>query len=258
LSKIKGQQPLNPKEVETALNETLNEYGIKFFPGRGVNWRNTKYVTNPAAQKEMEGAIQTIRTWGDYSPLGVDNLKQALDNLWKRSQPEASGFVKALRNRVKDVLSNNIPEYKEMVGQYKTSTEEINEITKDLSLGDLNTKKQALQKLLGAMKRDDQFSLDLISRVDRPKGIDFRAALAGAQMQPYVPQSLVGKMGGVYELLKGIGNISFGDVLAISASSPKLVGEFLNVFGKVARPGMKLMKYAPPATQALIQKEETD
>ncbi len=260
LSKIKGNQTvINPGEISNAVKTTLKDFSLNTATPTIPNtigkpiWANTRFSTNRIAQKEMETAVDTINKWTDYSPRGVDELKQALDNLYKRSQPEASTFIVKLRNRVKDVLVDKVPEYKQMTSQYKTATEEISEISRDLSLGDLSTKKSALSKLLNTMKKDDNFTISLLSKLDEKSGGKLIPSLAGMQMQSYIPTSLVGRMGGMYEIFQGLSGLSAGEVAGILASSPRLTGEFMNIVGKVLPYVQKGSRYAPQVIKTLTE-----
>lgn len=260
LSNIKSSQTtISSGEISNAAKTTLKDFNLNTATPTIPNtigkpiWANTRFSTNRIAQKEMETVVDTINKWTDYSPRGVDELKQALDNLYKRSQPEASTFIVKLRNRVKDILVDKIPEYKQMTSQYKTATEEISEISKDLSLGDLSTKKSALSKLLNTMKKDDDFTISLLSKLDERSGGKLIPSLAGMQMQSYIPTSLVGRMGGMYEIFQGISGLSVGEVAGILASSPRLTGEFMSIVGKVLPYIQKGSRYAPQVIKTLTE-----
>jgi hypothetical protein len=255
VSKLQGAgYSFQKQDLLNVLGKSVKQYDIKFYPSGLPNWSNTPYLTNPIAQNEIETAMKTIRQWGDYSPMGIQNLKRAIDNLWKRSQPEASAFISNLRNGVKDLLTGRMPEYADAMSKYKVQTSEIQEIIKDLGLGDLNTKRQTLTRVLNLVKKDDDFGLAILNRLD-PSLV---SSIAGMQMSAKIPMSLVGKMGGLYQIIRGVTNISFPEWMAIAASSPRLAGEFLNVFGKLARPMVGLSRYAPQATQVLAKPEKND
>lgn len=218
-----------------------------------LDWTNTEWQTNPIAQKEIQTAIDTVRGWSDYSALGIDKLKRAMGNLLRQSQPEASGFVAKLKGDLRDMLLNKVPEYGQLVKPYEESTQLINEIRKDFSMGNRNSMEQGLQKLIRAMRNDDQLRTELLSVISANANQPLEPMLAGMLAQSWIPTSLAGRMGGMYEIIRGTANFDPHMALALASSSPRISAEFLHVLGKVGPKAQGAVRYLPQTGLAMAQ-----
>jgi hypothetical protein len=253
LANLKGVAGLSENEVSNILNKSIQKYGFKYTPQGKLDWTNTEWSTNPVAQKEIQTAIDTVKGWTDYSALGVDKLKRALGNLLKFSQPEASGFVANLKGNIRDLLLNKVPEYGNLVKPYEESTQLINEIRKDFSIGTRQSQELGLRKLIRGMREDNQLREDLLSVISTNANKPLEPMLAGMLAQSWIPTSLAGRMGGMYEIIRGTAAFDPHMAIALASSSPRISAEFLHVLGKIGPKVQTGLRYLPPSLQAVMQ-----
>ncbi len=188
-------------------------------------------------QKVVERAIEDVMTWQDNTPRGLDTLTKRLskyEDQAGRGTP-AEAFVTQLRNDLSKGLKKTVPEYEEMTKGYREATNLIKDIESNLMLRKEGmsgriTADQTLRRLSSAFREKFEMRKDLLSALGNESGVDVPAELAGYLAQQWLPAGSMAKVsaGGIAYL--GYLNPQVWPLLA--ASSPRVVGEFLNAFGK--------------------------
>lgn len=194
--------------------------------------------------KDIEGLYEKLNTWGaqpgDRTALGLDILKRQLDDFYSDSS-QARGFVAQMRNVVKDTIVKFVPEYGEMTKGYADASRLIKDIESNLMLRKEGmsgriTADQTLRRLTSAMRENFDLRRDLLNTLGTESGKNIAGEVAGFAMSPAIPRGLIGKLGAgsaIYAL-----SPKFWPLLA--ASSPRIAGEFLKLFGSLQKTAGKI------------------
>ena len=192
-------------------------------------------------QKVVERAIQDVTTWQDNTPRGLDTLTKRLSKYESqagRGTP-AESFVTQLRNEVSNGLKRTVPEYEEMTKGYREASTLIKDIESNLMLRKEGmtgriTADQTLRRLSSAFREGFEMRKDLIRTLGTESGMDIPGEVAGYLANQWIPAGILGKgltMGSAWAL--HFLNPQWWPILA--ASSPRVVGEFLNAYGKAVK-----------------------
>ena len=222
--------------------------------GKGFDYTNSKLEADIPAQKEFETIHDMIRKreFGEATikPKDVDVLKQNLADFYS-DNGKIRAMVADLERKTIDILEDQVPGYANMTANFARDTKIINEITKDFSMGSKASNEQGLQKLIRAMKDDNQFRENFLRLISQHSKDPLEPQLAGILAQSWIPTSLAGRMGGMYEIIRGTAGLDPHMAIALATSSPRISGEFLNILGKTMPTVIKGARYAPQAIQAL-------
>jgi hypothetical protein len=190
-------------------------------------------------QPVVTRAIEDINGWTDKTPAGLDKLAKRIGTYArqvKKGTP-ADAFLTQLNQTIRDGLKKAVPGYAEMTKGYSEASKLIEDIEKTLSIkmsGGTGkyTADQTLRRLTSAMK--DNFSLrrEMVDILGAEGGKDLSSKISGYAMSSFVPVGLSGAapvLVGEWALAKFI-SPKFWPILA--ASSPRVAGEFLRMYGK--------------------------
>jgi hypothetical protein len=255
IGQIKGDVNLKPLYKE--LDNQMKKFNITYRPksmGGGFDYTNSVLEADPVAQKEFESLHNMIkmREAGQVTikPKDVDILKRNLQDYYSPNDKIRS-LTTNLEKTTRNILEQQVPGYQQMTSNYAKDTALIKEIQKDFSLGTKSSNEQGLSKLIRAMRDDSQFRENFLSIVSSHAGEPLEPKLAGVLAQSWIPTSLAGRMGGMYELIRGTAAFDPRIAMALATSSPRISAEFLNVLGKVGPKIQGGLRYAPQALQAL-------
>lgn len=256
--------PIAGTPFRNKVTELLYDYGVRSTPKGGLDFSRSTF--NKTAQKDVSEIVDMMRNWGskpnDNTPIMLDTLKRRLDDFYTDSN-NANAFVAKLRGTVKDMIVKQVPAYDKMTRGYKEATDLIKTIEGDLLMGKGRTEDQTLRRLTSAMRENFEMRRDLVKILGDKTGSDLTGQLGGYAMSQSIPRGLVGKLyaGGV-----GTGAAFSGFNPAIvpllAGSSPRAVGEFLNVYGKGVRElsslnnAMGLTQIAPRMVSKGIMEDE--
>lgn len=231
LSKDKTNIDITP--IQDKLKKLLSQYNIK-ITNDGLDF--SRSAIDRQARNSVKEIVDDVSGWGtqadDLTPLGLDTLKRRLDDFYTDSS-NAGAFVTAIRNSVKDTITQSVPKYAIMTGEYASATKQIRELEKSLMLGKDKTADQILRRLTSSMRENFDMRREMVDILGSKGGKDLAGEVAGYAMNQPLPKGLVGPlaMGGA-----GVAsyiNPSFLPLLA--TASPRTVGEFLKVFGSASR-----------------------
>ena len=240
LEKIPNTKPLDITPIRSHFIDMLNRFKIKYDQNTGGLDFTRSRIIKGSEQADLNEIFNVVKDWGskpdDLLPKNVDTLKQILGEYYSDSN-NIRAIVSSTYNKARRVLVDNVPGYEKMVGDYETSIKTTNEIKKALSLSDRAMADTALRKLMSTMRENFEFRRDLLKQLEDTSGKDLSGQIAGLTMQSYIPKGLIGK-GVDIGLLSGLlfahtFSPTIGAVLL--SSSPRVAGEFLLYFGKMAR-----------------------
>src|SRR5205085_9448930 len=160
--------------------------------------------------------------------------------------------------------------YNDMTKGYQQASALIDDIKSATGLGGKAKIDTVFSKLTTAMKGDKELRLEILNTMSKlGEQPDLLDKIAGVNMSPLVPRGLVGKgidVGTAWAVLQGAFSAKFLPMLL--ATSPRVVGEFVNGLGIGARKtqviqdalravhASRLLPLAPAATAQLNQSQE--
>jgi hypothetical protein len=213
------------------------------------------FSSSPLAENQnvLEKAIKDTREWKDMTASGLDKLKRRLGTYAdqvKQGSPQES-FLTQLRDSVSAGLKERIPQYEKMTKGYSEATNLI----KDLEAGLMLRKQgmdgrivadQTLRRLTSAMQDNHVLRRDLVKALEN-KTPDLQGEIAGFTMNSLKPSGLAGSnLGQAGGLALMMVKPELWPVIA--ASSPRIAGEFLQFFGKIAS---RLSGVSQPISRAI-------
>ncbi len=271
---LENIRDMRGKEYEAALDEITKNKGSfdikpiinktyelvkKFVPhdakGKPMWDRLAIGKEGSAAVKDIQQIVEMVKGWGsrpgDRTAKSLDALKRQLDGFYSDSS-KARSFVANLKNEVRSLITKNVPKYGEMTSEYAEATNLIKDIESGLMMRKqgINGRivaDQTLRRLVSAMKDNFPLRKELVNSLSQVGGEDVFGAVAGYALSPLLPRGLAGT--GPAIILEGVLthlNPAFAGLLALS--SPRVMGEFLRLFGKGLSESGRI---APAATKAI-------
>jgi hypothetical protein len=238
--------------VITELNKQLNNFGLTDELGvvkekNGIlDFSRSSVAKTASARTDIQGVYETIKDWGtkagDRTGIGLDLLKKQLDDFYSPSS-QARSFVQAVKNKVSGILNKEVSGYKEMVSKYGETSNLLDEIKSATGVGTKAKSDTIFTKITTAMKRDNQFRLDVLKEMEMVDKT-LMNKIAGANLSSWMPQGLVGRFadfGAVVSALYGVVNPRYIPMMLMT--SPRIVGEFLRTSGMATNKISTIINY---------------
>lgn len=245
--KLKNDTQIDHTPIVAKFNKMLEEFGVMVGPDGSADFSRApglgRYKT------DLQNLSETLANWGtkegDNTVLGIDKLKQVIDDfrIGSADSKKFDSFVTALRNESKNIIRNNLKQtknlktlgtYEKMLGDYEKSTKEIREIQRNLSLGDKASVDTAFRKLNSVFRTNNEMRKKAVEELNQLTGGTLLPKIAGQQLSEKLPRGLMRQLGGIgvgAGVITGVGIIPMLKVAMFS--SPRVVGEMLNVLGIV-------------------------
>lgn len=246
---------LNIQPISDKVYDLAARYNVKIDPVT-LKVDTSRVAMGKTGRKDIEDIFDTLVSWGkdpkDMTPTGLDTLKRQLDDFYSDSS-QARQFVSSLRDTVRKTIVDQVPAYGEMTKGYSEATKIIKDIEADLMLRKQGmsgrvTADKTLRRLMSSMRDNFELRKDLVDILGKKGDADLSGMIAGYSQSAVLPRGLAG----VAPTLTGGAAIAhfvdpwFASVLV--ASSPRVQGEFLRMWGK----GMKGVKAIGPQGQKAI------
>jgi len=208
------------------------------------------WTVGAESQKKLQEIADVVNEWwGDtqmHTAGGLDALKRRIDDMMpnKLDAGQSGRLVTEMRNAVKDIIVEQVPEYANVMKEYETAIRLEDEIKKGLSLGKQASVDTAMRKLL-SLTRDDVTTnfgnrVNLAKALEDQGGADIMTRAAGQQMQTIAPRGL--------QRLTGSANL-YGaysgnplSMVTLPMQSPRLVGEVAHAAGRTHGMGDRLAR----------------
>lgn len=196
---------------------------------------NIKY--SPQA-KELKKLYDQVMEWGvkpgDNTAIEVDRLKRILDNSYSDTS-DIRAFITGARNVVKNTIVKEVPEYAKMTKSYEEASKLIEDMgitlmTRKHALNSNVTADMTLRRLITAMKNNQELRQDMLDILGKKAGEDFTGEMAGYLAQDFIPHGRFERQSSAAIAALSFFKPAFWPILL--SSSPRLVGEFLRLYGK--------------------------
>ena len=251
----KTQEVIDIRPIKKELLKQMKQFNIKFSDDGTIDY--ARVAMGKKGRADIEDVVQIVSEWGskegDNTPLGLDVLKRQLDDFYSDSS-QARGFVLSLKKSVSNTISKSVPEYGKMTSKYSEATKIIKDIESNLMMRKQGisgriTPDQTLRRLTSSMRENFELRKELIEVLGKKAGEDVVGEVAGYTASQALPRGLIGKLSaGSIGVLSTIDPKFLG---LLAASSPRAVGEFLNVFGMGLR---QSQKFGPAVVKSISYK----
>lgn len=250
LSKLKTKTAkIDHTPIIQKFNKQLEDFGV-FVNSDGT----PNFSRSPGLgryEKDLINLSKTLAEWGtregDNTIAGIDKLKQVIDDfrIGSADSKKFDSFVSTLRSEAKNIIRKDLMKskdlktlstYEKMLNDYEKSTREIKEIQKALSLGDKASVDTAFRKLSTVLRTNNEIRKLAVDQLNEITGGKLLPKIAGQQLSELLPRGLsrIVTTGGTgIGLATGVGIISMLKVALLT--SPRLVGEILNILGIVGK-----------------------
>lgn len=226
---------LDFSDINNSLNESTNR--TKFFD---------KTIDSTSVEA-LQKARDIIEDWQIsspekyHTPEGMDKLKQKIYNeVLSKVDPikekSAYAVIGNIHKSIKETINKQSPTYAEVMKDYHNAENQIQEITRSLSLGNKASADTGMRKLQSVMRNNVNTNygnrLGLIKALEGFGTKDVMPALAGQALNSLTPRGLqaLGTTG-----LAALGVLSNPAALAlIPATMPRVVGEASLLAGRGA------------------------
>ena len=221
--------PLDFSKVDEAFNKAKSSLQ-----------QDGKWKIGTAEQNVVKEIGDVIDEWRKDNPtaLDLDGLKQRIDAIYPESprHTQAQRAVTSVRNAVKDLIVNQVPEYADAMKAYETQLGVIREINQALGSSDKTAKSTAINKAMATLKNNPsgQYKQDLAAQLKELGGVDIMPALAGQDLSNVIPTSGVGRAvaGGGLTAVSMLHNPAYAAVLPFA--SPRVMGEAFYGMGRAS------------------------
>lgn len=206
--------------------------------GDNLAFKNTKLA--PEEQSALNELWKTINNWTDYTPQGLDALRQRVANT--NVTGYAGTIVGQTRKALEDYLTEKVPGYSDMLSQYVDQSSLLKSLKAELSASS-NSPTTKLNKLLSIFNQKSPLRQNLIKQLG-PRGDELLNDIAGAILSDWLPHGGLGNtLRGMLQagtLTAGLFNpAAFGAAAAEGlASSPRVIGQGAIMAGKAAQTGI--------------------
>lgn len=235
-----NQQPIDMVPFKQRLSDLMDSYNVKINNGQVDT---SRVPMGKKGRADIEDVVEMVSSWGsqagDDTALGLDTLKRQLDDFYSESS-QARQFVADIKAKVRDTITDHVPEYGEMTKGYSEATQLIKEMEQGLSLRNTGmigrvTGDQTLRRLISSMKDNFQLRKELLDTLGKKANEDLSGQVAGLTMNSVMPSGLAG-VGLTSAGMVGAqvaGGINPAYLGSFAASSPRVQAEFLRLLGKV-------------------------
>ena len=235
------------EEIRSKASKDLvdpQKLGVKITGGKKLNNLDFSKSTITKNTAVVEKAFNDVMDWRDTTPAGLDMLKkrisQHIDEIPATEAGGARAYLVGLRENVSGLLKKQVPGYQDMVGKYEQASNLIDDIQSSLSLKDTVKKETAIRKIQGALRENNDMRREFIQTLGKEAGVDITGKLAAGQLAPYTARGLAGTIQSQLSTAAGVGAVLKPQfipqiIIALAATSPRLVGELSSILGKTAR-----------------------
>lgn len=280
LATIARDKEISPQSVMPVGNNLKNliskdKFDIKMSQDANTGVFEFDLSKSPVIEQQplVKRALEDVANWKDNTILGVDELKKRLGVYARQATPRspASTIIHSLESSINNVLVKNVPNYGKMTRQYAEATRLIKDIESGLLLKKEGmsgrvTADNTLRRLSSALRENFEMRKDLLEALGNESGSDVFGQVSGYALNQSLPHGLMGRLataGTMTATLGALSSLNLNMLPVVFAASPRVVGEFLNVYGKAMRTskpvtdvaGQMAKKFANPASYLTLKNQ---
>lgn len=212
-------------------------------------------IVKSGEQTAVKEALNTINTWGDFTPDGLNRLAQRVGALRKFESDgvtRSSAIVGKLYNGVTTAIKDTYPELGNVRSNYAANRKVLDTISQVLnaSKDKVGAQQSAVSKLDNIFKENRDLYVNAIRELSNRSGQDILSLLAGGEFQRLLP-GYIRTLGGGGAVGVGATVVSPWALLLAPLFSPRGAGVIARNAQSVANTTAKLTRAA--ATQAIPQ-----
>jgi len=191
------------------------------------------WTVGKETQAKLNEIAEVVNEWWSDSAMhtagGLDSLKRRIDDMMpnKLDAGQSGRLVSEMRNAVKEIIVEQVPEYANVMKEYEVAIRLEEEIKKGLSLGNKTSVDTAMRKLLSITRDNVNTNFgnraNLVRALEEQGGADIMTRAAGHQMQTPWPRGLQRLAGSANLYGAATGNPL--SMMTLPMQSPRLVGE---------------------------------
>ncbi len=245
LEQIPQNVTLNLNKFNNTVQNTLKKFNISTTNGV-LDF--TKTPLPKTQQNEIVEILDRIQKWDDFTPKGVNTLKQITDSYFRGSADSKpfDKIITTMSGSLKDYLSKEVPQIAEMNAKYSKESEFINQLVKELSLGKNHSPSTALNKLTSIFRNNNAFKQKLVERLGKETGQQVLDEIVGSMFTDWFPRGLssriISNLGGSMVGTAGAGYLAGGLLGAVPGAavgglmaSPRFAGSVSTGLGKLSQ-----------------------
>ncbi len=235
------------KLVTESFENALSTFGGKIKNGNIVF---TDTTLSKADQNVLKQALATINKWKNTSVVGMDKLRQALNNVADDYKQIGGSRANVVIGRVETDIKNNlektVPGYKQILKTYGQKTYTAKQLAKELSQGGQAKETTQINQIMRLFKKDPEVLKKLSEVMGKSEAEAFLDEIAGAILSEWAPRGWLGNIGrGVLSggltagaIFGGSGALGLAAGAGATASSPRIVGKAARLFGNAKKTGI--------------------
>lgn len=213
--------------------EMLADQGVVFRKGGVMDFTTSKIKANPGEVTKIKDAYQAIRGWHDFTPKGVNSLKQLVGD-FTRFPAEAGGVSKSptlgmFYHSLDETIKNGLPAgkqaaYEQLNTKFSNNIDLFNDMVDAFNSGD------PFSKLANALGNNKDTLRQVLKFYEKQGGKDVTALVAGRELA--AEKTSGGLLG------TGLGFRNFLDFLWSPESQAKTtlgIGRFGQTAGRVGQ-----------------------
>lgn len=236
LKNLPASQTVDISSIQQTLSDQLQKFNIETTKD-GLDFSRST-IRDKGAQADVQSIYDDVTGWGtkpgDTTPAGVDILKRRIDDTYSPSKTNRA-LVQAVKDSARQTLNDQVPGYQDMTQKYAQASSFLDQLN-DLSLDSANPG-TATRKLTTALRQNNDYRAALVDQLSQYSGKDLTGQLAGLNLSHAAPQGIMKAISGgsAMAMVAGIAShiINPGTVVSMALSSPRVMGELLNVVGKL-------------------------
>lgn len=240
LTNIDNTIPFNEIQSNFIKRLTNKHFNVKLDPSKPVGLNFADSIFSDARDMRTIRAIKLdIDRWAANSAnqtgRGLDILKRRIDAKFIPSSTTRAISV-PLRNKVKDTIVQHVKGYDALTAESEKFIGLLNDFQDVMSARSTSKANATLGKLTKLMRADNEFAQTIVKEMDALTGGQLIATASGLAGRKLTASATVGRRvqeAGVIMGLMGHADAKLG--ITGLMSSPRVLAEFLNVTGQVAR-----------------------
>jgi len=196
---------------------------------------------------ELQEVYGRVKAWNDFTPLGMDDLREVLDSYRKggvnlgKAEKQYNLVIDDMRRLLREGVAKADPRIARMNREYSVTADLVEAIRKDLSVGK-DRPATAMRKLMNVFNAKSDVYRPVLDKLGEATGKDLRADIAGVLMSKLTPEGL-----GSYltAYLGGSGLLALANPMEIPKlaagalmASPRVVGGVATAYGQAAGSGI--------------------